>query len=75
MTRLKSHQPRPNAALDLTDAPRAAMPRNIVPMLAGRAEKAFDHPDWIFEVKWDGYRPSQKSSATPSTFTLAIAFP
>jgi len=25
-------------------------------MLAGTAAKPFDDPDWIFEVKWDGYR-------------------
>jgi bifunctional non-homologous end joining protein LigD len=43
-------------AVNLSGAPRAAMPSNIAPMLAGRAEKAFDHPDWIFEIKWDGYR-------------------
>jgi ATP-dependent DNA ligase len=42
--------------VNLSGAPRAAMPTNIAPMLAGRAEKAFDHPDWIFEIKWDGYR-------------------
>ena len=42
--------------VNLSGARRAAMPTNIEPMLAGRAEKAFDHPDWIFEIKWDGYR-------------------
>jgi hypothetical protein len=31
--------------INLSDAPRAAMPTKIAPMLAGRAEKAFDHPD------------------------------
>jgi bifunctional non-homologous end joining protein LigD len=25
-------------------------------MLATPVAKPFDHPDWIFEVKWDGYR-------------------
>lgn len=28
----------------------------IVPMLAHIGEKAFSDPDWIFEIKWDGYR-------------------
>ena len=28
----------------------------IKPMLAHIHEKPFDDPDWIFEVKWDGYR-------------------
>ena len=32
------------------------MPRNIKPMLTTLIEKPFDDPDWIFEVKWDGYR-------------------
>jgi bifunctional non-homologous end joining protein LigD len=30
--------------------------RFVKPMLAGIGEEPFDHPDWIFEVKWDGYR-------------------
>ena len=25
-------------------------------MLATPVKEPFDHPDWIFEVKWDGYR-------------------
>ena len=28
----------------------------IKPMLAFLVEEPFDHPDWIFEIKWDGYR-------------------
>ncbi len=41
---------------DLRDAPVGEMPTEIKPMLATSAEKSFDDPDWIFEVKWDGYR-------------------
>jgi bifunctional non-homologous end joining protein LigD len=41
---------------DLRAAPVAAMPRGLRPMLATPAAKPFDDPDWIFEVKWDGYR-------------------
>jgi bifunctional non-homologous end joining protein LigD len=41
---------------DLKDAPVRPMPRSIKPMLATLIEKPFDHPDWLFEVKWDGYR-------------------
>ena len=33
-----------------------AMPAAIAPMLATSVEKPFDSPDWLFEVKWDGYR-------------------
>ncbi|TAL23430.1 MAG: hypothetical protein EPN94_09465 [Nitrospirae bacterium] len=29
---------------------------NIEPMLATLIKKPFNHPDWLFEVKWDGYR-------------------
>src|SRR5687767_6418476 len=28
----------------------------IKPMLAQIHDQAFDDPDWIFEIKWDGYR-------------------
>jgi bifunctional non-homologous end joining protein LigD len=42
--------------LDLRDAPKAAMPRNVKPMLATPITKSFDRPGWIFEIKWDGYR-------------------
>ncbi len=41
---------------DLKDAPVKPMPHSIKPMLATLAKEPFDHPDWIFEVKWDGYR-------------------
>ncbi len=41
---------------DLKDAPMRAMPHGISPMLATPVEEPFDHQDWIFEVKWDGYR-------------------
>ena len=30
--------------------------RTIEPMLATLADKAFDDDDWLFEIKWDGYR-------------------
>ncbi|MFN7161199.1 MAG: DNA ligase D [Candidatus Gracilibacteria bacterium] len=32
------------------------MPYHIKPMLATLTEKPFDDKDWIFEIKWDGYR-------------------
>ncbi len=41
---------------DLKDAPMRSMPHGILPMLATPVEEPFDHQDWIFEVKWDGYR-------------------
>jgi bifunctional non-homologous end joining protein LigD len=32
------------------------MPTVVHPMLATPVAKAFDNPDWLFEIKWDGYR-------------------
>lgn len=40
----------------LASAPVKPMPHNVKPMLATLIKKPFDHPDWLFEVKWDGYR-------------------
>jgi bifunctional non-homologous end joining protein LigD len=34
----------------------ASMPTVIHPMLATPIEKPFDSEDWLFEIKWDGYR-------------------
>jgi bifunctional non-homologous end joining protein LigD len=34
----------------------APFPESVEPMLATLAKDAFDDPDWIYEVKWDGYR-------------------
>jgi bifunctional non-homologous end joining protein LigD len=44
------------SSFDLSDAPKAAMPHHVRPMLASPAAQPFDHADWLFEVKWDGYR-------------------
>jgi bifunctional non-homologous end joining protein LigD len=41
---------------DLTGAVRKPMPSAIESMLATPVEKPFDSPDWLFEIKWDGYR-------------------
>jgi len=32
------------------------MPSEIYPMLATPIVEPFDGPDWLFEIKWDGYR-------------------
>jgi hypothetical protein len=31
-------------------------PPQFEPVALGRAREPFSHPDWIFEVKWDGFR-------------------
>ena len=41
---------------DLEDAPVKPMPRRVEPMLATLVKEPFDNPDWVYEVKWDGYR-------------------
>lgn len=41
---------------DLGAAPVKPMPHRMRPMLATLSRGPFDHPEWIFEVKWDGYR-------------------
>jgi bifunctional non-homologous end joining protein LigD len=40
---------------DLQDAPEGPMPHDRRPMFASLGAKPFDHPDWVFEVKWDGF--------------------
>lgn len=36
--------------------PATPMPTDLKPMLATLVDKPFDSADWIYEVKWDGYR-------------------
>ena len=35
---------------------KAPMPRAIHPMLATLVDGPFDDPQWLYEIKWDGYR-------------------
>ncbi|HWP63785.1 MAG TPA: non-homologous end-joining DNA ligase, partial [Candidatus Binatia bacterium] len=45
------------AEIDLSAAVAVeAPPTFIPPMLASLADEPFDDPDWLFEVKWDGFR-------------------
>jgi bifunctional non-homologous end joining protein LigD len=37
-------------------AVKRPMPTTIHPMLATPVDKPFDGDDWLFEIKWDGYR-------------------
>ena len=41
---------------DLAGALATGPPGFIPPMLATLGDQAFDDPDWLFELKWDGYR-------------------
>jgi bifunctional non-homologous end joining protein LigD len=40
----------------LKKAPKGKIPTGIKPMLATLVNEPFDDPDWVYEVKWDGYR-------------------
>nr|WP_068891936.1 DNA ligase D [Pedobacter panaciterrae] len=35
---------------------RSKIPIGMKPMLATLVDEPFDSPDWVYEVKWDGYR-------------------
>jgi bifunctional non-homologous end joining protein LigD len=41
---------------NLDGAAQRPMPTAIHPMLATSVEEPFDDPEWLFEIKWDGYR-------------------
>jgi bifunctional non-homologous end joining protein LigD len=45
-----------SALKDLPGAVARPMPTAITPMLATSVDKPFDSPEWLFEIKWDGYR-------------------
>ncbi len=45
-----------NRDIDLSDAPKKTMPKEVKPMLATLVKDPFDDPNFIFEIKWDGYR-------------------
>jgi bifunctional non-homologous end joining protein LigD len=41
---------------ELEGSVRRPMPTAIHPMLATSVDEPFDDPEWLFEIKWDGYR-------------------
>jgi bifunctional non-homologous end joining protein LigD len=41
---------------NLAGAVKRSMPTAIHPMLATSVDDPFDGPEWLFEIKWDGYR-------------------
>ncbi len=46
----------PNVESILKKAKKTKIPTGIKPMLATLVDEPFDDPDWVYEVKWDGYR-------------------
>jgi len=51
-----SHAPAAIAEIDLGAAKPAKLPSFIPPMAATLTDKGFKDEDWLFEIKWDGYR-------------------
>jgi len=51
-----SDAPAAAARIDLSEAVEVSMPGFIEPMAATLADRPFRDEDWLFEVKWDGYR-------------------
>jgi bifunctional non-homologous end joining protein LigD len=41
-------------------APTSKLDKYIQPMLAKEADQPFSHHDWVYEIKWDGYRAIAK---------------
>ena len=54
--RFEADAPRPPGEIDLSAARDEPMPDFVPPMRATLATEPFSDPDWLFEVKWDGYR-------------------
>jgi bifunctional non-homologous end joining protein LigD len=54
---IKSGQPITQLHLtEFDNAPTGQLPKHPTPMLATLAKAPFDSPEWLYEVKWDGYR-------------------
>ena len=53
---VKTGRTNDEVAAGVMPQPEVAMPAFIEPMTATLADGPFNNPDWLFEVKWDGYR-------------------
>ncbi len=52
-----SNRPESSAHTAVKARPKAEpLPHELAPMLATLIEAPFDDPQWLFELKWDGYR-------------------
>jgi bifunctional non-homologous end joining protein LigD len=52
----KPASPLPSVLKDISGAMASSAPPVIHPMLATPVDEPFDHADWLYEIKWDGYR-------------------
>src|SRR5215467_10018469 len=51
-----THNARPRARKGLPIRLSSALMPSFQPMPLNRRAGAFNHPDWLFEIKWDGFR-------------------
>jgi ATP-dependent DNA ligase len=56
----------------LVSMAKKSFPEFIPPMMANSAEKPFDSPDFIFEIKLDGYRAMLDSLERPLPVPLLL---
>ncbi|HEX6474537.1 MAG TPA: DNA polymerase ligase N-terminal domain-containing protein, partial [Candidatus Limnocylindria bacterium] len=54
--RFEQPPPAPEVQPDLSLAREERQPEYVPPMMATLTDAAFDDADWMYEVKWDGYR-------------------
>ncbi len=54
--RWDANAPAAEAEIDLARARAELLPEFVQPMKATLGSGPFSHPDWLYEVKWDGYR-------------------
>ena len=52
----KSKDAHPAGLSAIEGTRRAAMPTQIQPMLATLVDEPFEDQQWVYEIKWDGYR-------------------
>jgi bifunctional non-homologous end joining protein LigD len=52
----KTKSPVPPVVKEVSAPVKRPMPLTIHPMLAESVEEPFDGVEWLFEIKWDGYR-------------------
>jgi len=45
-----------NKLPDLSNYPKKPAPTHVKPMLCTLVDQPFNRSDWLFEIKWDGYR-------------------
>ena len=55
-TKTQSTKSSASSAVVISGPVKRPMPTTVHPMLAESIEKPFDDEDWLFEIKWDGYR-------------------